>query len=524
MSPPRIVRAEVTTLNQIDIWFDEAVRPEGVEDLVTWHLEVIDGPVVPITEAQHDDRIGDRVTLRTELAPNTSYRLLPIGDILDLSENANALDLDDSRNVRELEIGTSLTITLGASPYHNLNIAVHDASLLDPSRESMTQDRIALRPVNGVASPTQNTGLLRFDWRSALVEATGLGSADQILDASFTLTPESGSPQTIEIRRCLRKWSDPATETELAVNAFGAPTWRESAHPMHPWSQPGAGALGGSGQRLIDYRRGFDLADRVDGTIEMTSLDETITFAGELVTEAFRFWFDFPQVDNGYALRLASGSSESTAFESAEAHRGVHSPFLTITYDLDRSAGALDFAVPDDASWNYFRGRSTPTGEWTAVDYDDSRWLSGRTGIGYGDDDDNTVLADMKDNYLVVFARHTFELDHLTSVARAILDISYDDGVVVHLNGRELERINVGPGTVTHETPASATVTDAPFNQNARLELPVRLLRPGTNTIAVSIHNVILKSSDLTFIPRLELVRRAQLSETRVGPLRKIIL
>ena len=41
--------------------------------------------------------------------------------------------------------------------------------------------------------------------------------------------------------------------------------------------------------------------------------------------------------------------------------------------------------IPDNSTWSFFRGRSNPPGSWRELDFDDSDWESGPTGIGYGD-------------------------------------------------------------------------------------------------------------------------------------------
>ena len=61
-------------------------------------------------------------------------------------------------------------------------------------------------------------------------------------------------------------------------------------------------------------------------------------------------------------------------------------------------------------TWRYLAGSDPGTG-WTEVDFDDSMWKSGVAGIGYGDNDDRTVLKDMKGRYQRVYARRQFDGD-----------------------------------------------------------------------------------------------------------------
>jgi hypothetical protein len=80
------------------------------------------------------------------------------------------------------------------------------------------------------------------------------------------------------------------------------------------------------------------------------------------------------------------------------------------------SAQTTDYLIAVGDSWRYFKGyseASDPVTAWRRVGFDDSSWLTGPTGIGYGDSDDATVLDDMHDNYISIFMRRTFTvLDH----------------------------------------------------------------------------------------------------------------
>ena len=61
--------------------------------------------------------------------------------------------------------------------------------------------------------------------------------------------------------------------------------------------------------------------------------------------------------------------------------------------------------VREGDTWSFFRGRREPPRDWRAIDFDDRSWESGPSGFGYGDDDDQTVLEDMRGRYLTVYTR-----------------------------------------------------------------------------------------------------------------------
>ncbi len=60
-------------------------------------------------------------------------------------------------------------------------------------------------------------------------------------------------------------------------------------------------------------------------------------------------------------------------------------------------------------------------------------------GIGYGDDDDNTVVPQTVSVYL----RCKFNIDDVSQIAGLFLNVDYDDGFVAYINGNEIARENL---------------------------------------------------------------------------------
>jgi len=85
----------------------------------------------------------------------------------------------------------------------------------------------------------------------------------------------------------------------------------------------------------------------------------------------------------------------------------------------------------------------TPANWAARTGFDDTAWLSGATGIGYGDNDDATVLADMQNNYMTIFCRKSFNIGSVSSVDKLILSIVVDDGFYAYLNGTQVASDNV---------------------------------------------------------------------------------
>ncbi|MHC4726512.1 MAG: DUF1800 family protein, partial [Planctomycetota bacterium] len=164
--------------------------------------------------------------------------------------------------------------------------------------------------------------------------------------------------------------------------------------------------------------------------------------------------------------------------------------------------------------WKYFKGTKEPTPApigaptkiWTAIEFDDSKWLRGTTGIGYGDGDDTTILSDMRGNYLSIYLRRRFTLADPSQFENLVLEIAYDDGFVAYLNGDEIARTanmegRGAPPAYDVDTNGNHEVTASPAFISLK---PFRsILKPGENVLAIQVHNGTLNSSDLSILPRL---------------------
>ncbi len=175
---------------------------------------------------------------------------------------------------------------------------------------------------------------------------------------------------------------------------------------------------------------------------------------------------------------------------------------------------SADYAlVAPGADWRFLRGSEPLPPDWIDPEFDDASWEEGPTGIGYGGGDDVTGLLDMQGSYGAVFCRKEFHIDTLDAVGAIAVRVLYDDGIVVFANGTEVERINVPVGPVSANLLALSAVEPV----HATVRIPVDLVVEGRNVIAVSVHNVAIDSSDLSFDPVVYEIGRA--SGSGCGPL-----
>jgi hypothetical protein len=97
------------------------------------------------------------------------------------------------------------------------------------------------------------------------------------------------------------------------------------------------------------------------------------------------------------------------------------------------------------STWAYFKGTVAPPANWNTLGFNDASWLTGTSGIGYGDGDDATVLSDMQNSYTSVYTRRAFDVPNPAAIGALELRADYDDGFVAYLNGVEVARRNIPP-------------------------------------------------------------------------------
>jgi len=158
---------------------------------------------------------------------------------------------------------------------------------------------------------------------------------------------------------------------------------------------------------------------------------------------------------------------------------------------------------------------------WTLEDLDDSFWLSGTTGAGYGYSSgiglDVSAMRYMNET---VYVRVPFVVDDPSVIQALTLRVACDDGVIAYINGREVGRHNApAPGT---ETWNSGAPGNWPNNRNATaIEFSIRrpdFLRVGTNLLALQGLNYGSDNSDLLLIPELTATVMEKVPSVRYFP------
>ncbi len=252
---------------------------------------------------------------------------------------------------------------------------------------------------------------------------------------------------------------------------------------------------------------------------------------------------DLSQIPNGIPLRLSTFSTKTVSVEyTLESEAGSLGSGI-LEFFAGETVKAIPLQIPDPEEYRYIRvalsnpvnaevtggntvdfvGTATliPTnslwkyldiGEdqetaWRALDFIDSSWPEGRAELGFGDNDEETVIngGPSNDRYRTTYFRHAFQVDDPGMYSTLVINLRRDDGAVVYLNGEEVFRSNMPEDEEIFFSTFAETsnISETAFNTK---EVGADKLRRDKNVIAVEVHQASTDSSDLSF--ELELTAR----------------
>lgn len=276
-------------------------------------------------------------------------------------------------------------------------------------------------------------------------------------------------------------WIEIRNDADAAVDLLGYHL-TDNAGDLNKWEFPSSTILNpgdylvvfATSRNLVDpagnYHTNFRL-EKNGGYLALTAPDETV------LSEFGTAGADYP--------RQVTNLSYGIAGAKLIAPNSV-SEYLIPT---DDSLGETWIANLFDASANGFSlGRA-------AIGYENN----GGSATSYA----NSILTTVPSGTTNVYLRVEFEVENALQVRDLQLDLNYDDGVVVYLNGIQIISENV-PVPLSFNTPASAIHGDtlALAGTTYNLDSQVGLLLNGKNTLAIHALNQ-ASSSDFLVVPRL---------------------
>ncbi len=169
------------------------------------------------------------------------------------------------------------------------------------------------------------------------------------------------------------------------------------------------------------------------------------------------------------------------------------------------SFGVVSSYIPFSSNWKYLDNGTDQGTNWIALAFDDSGWSNGLAELGYGDNDEATVVQDNAtpgynandtDRYITTYFRRSFTVSSIAELSASQMAIEYDDGAVVYLNGREIFRSGNVPANQNYLTAA----TGAGIEDTIGFTFidPTNFVQ-GVNVMAAEIHQQSANSSDISF-------------------------
>jgi hypothetical protein len=163
------------------------------------------------------------------------------------------------------------------------------------------------------------------------------------------------------------------------------------------------------------------------------------------------------------------------------------------------------------SAWKYLDNGSDQGMAWRNSDFDDAQWKSGKARLGYGDDGEVTRIeygTDPDQKYITAYFRRSFQFPATEKFTAVQLLLCRDDGAAVYINGVEVLRNNLpADQTINFRTLATNVKDEKRF---VPFEIPRQRFKPGTNWIAVEVHQSSASSSDTGFDLELRGIRENQ--------------
>lgn len=354
--------------------------------------------------------------------------------------------------------------------YFRHTFEVPNADLLTNLMVRLRRDDGAIVYLNGIEIFRSNLppGPVAFTTLAALAQDDGrsvfAGPAD--LNALFSGT----NVLAVEVHQNALSSTDVSFDLELLGNVT-------FENPTVAIRSPANGAVIGSSTVVLSA----EAAD-ADGVITQVDFMDGSEFLGSVTNAPF-------------ALTLFNTSVRAHSFTAvAIDSTGLSSTSAPVVLTI------VPAILPSRSEWKYLDDGSEPPAAWITAAFDDSGWSNGIAQLGFGEDDETTLIRRASElsgtNILTYYFRRTFQVSDPAAISSLTLRLLRDDGGIVYLNGAEIFRNNMPGGPVTSSTLATAIAEDAELRAT---RVNPQLLVAGENLIAVEIHQVNITSSDISF-------------------------
>ena len=223
-------------------------------------------------------------------------------------------------------------------------------------------------------------------------------------------------------------------------------------------------------------------------------------------------WQSYQWLWNGVPLETPPATNAVLLLTNlTAAQAGDYSLVVSNAYGVVTSAPARLVVVSPPTTnllaalggpWRYHDAGVDLGTAWRNPDFDDSAWSEGDAPLGYGEDpiDLATLLADgATPKPATVYFRRWVSVPAHLATDLLMLRLRADDGAVVYLNGAEVCRLNMPEGPVAHETAAVGVVEGPDELRFVSIGISADGLSPGTNLLAVELHQCAGNIAPLAF-------------------------
>ncbi len=271
------------------------------------------------------------------------------------------------------------------------------------------------------------------------------------------------------------------------------------------------GRLYRAGTRLLASFMAFAVAGDVTGQVVLNEVCNANY--GTIMDEygEYRDWIELWNTDtvpaelSGYCLSDDPAREVPWCFPEYSMAPGEHLVVFASGRDIGSCPVYWETLIEQGDEWKYILPDADTPPEWIEANFNDSAWNTGKSGFGYGDNDDSTRLPQV----LSVFIRKQFTVEDPSAVPGCVLHMDYDDAFVAYINGKEIARAGIQGNPPAHDRSASSSREAEMYSggdpQKFSVADPAGLLQAGNNVLAIQVHNISLTSSDMTAIPFLSI-------------------
>ena len=165
--------------------------------------------------------------------------------------------------------------------------------------------------------------------------------------------------------------------------------------------------------------------------------------------------------------------------------------------EINDPGGTYIVPIAQGSQWKYLYDGTDQGTAWRALGFDDSLWAAGDGQLGFGDGDETTDIGPKVDYRFTAYFRHIFNVTDVSNIEDLSINLIYDDGAVIYINGNEIPRVNMPTGTIYYDTPSDGSGGE---NASAILSgIDSAFLNEGDNILAVEVHQQAYNSSDISF-------------------------